>query len=61
MSDHEEWNPKAVRAFEQLFPNLEDGGCRVTAEVYSVTPGPFAPKITGTFTVDRPYNPMQRV
>ena len=49
LSDHEEWHPDAIKAFKELLPQFEVGGCKVIAEVYSVTPGHFAPKITATF------------
>ena len=51
LSDHEEWHPDAINAFKELLPNYKEGGCKVIAEVYSVTPGQFAPKITATFRI----------
>ena len=48
LSDHEEWHPDAVKAFKELLVDFEIAACKVIAEVYSVTPGPSAPKITAT-------------
>ena len=48
LSDHEEWHPEAIQAFKELLVDFEIAACKVIAEVYSVTPGPSAPKITAT-------------
>ena len=51
-TDNEAWDDESIKAFEELLLKNDNGERKVLGEVYSVTPGNWAPFITITLYKD---------